>query len=242
MGPWATVALFDQITRRTPIGREQDHLRLMIDCDPTIPDRSAWILAHLRASVAACGGDGPKGGQAREAMPESPGPYLVAAAKRLESAGAELLAMACNTAHFWYDQIASAVGIPMLNLIEVTGQAAAIRCGRGRRIGLMATEATVRMGLYPRAMERLGMELVTPDDPNLAEIVKGIWQVKQGQINLGRQTLTSQARALIARGADGLILGCTDISVVIADGDLPVPVIDSTVAMAERIIAEARGD
>lgn len=234
MGPAATIRLYQEIINRTPIRAEQDHIPLLIDSDPTIPDRTAAILAAKAMVADAAATD--NGGDT-VASPEA---YLIAAGQRLEQAGAELVAMACNTAHYWYRQIADAISVPMLDLIEVTSETVARRCPVGGRVGLLATDATIVTELYAKALEAHQLKLILPTPDAQREVMAGIRQVKQNHGSPARQTLHRQAEALAEAGADAVILGCTDISVVLADGDLSVPIVDSTVALAERIIEQAR--
>jgi aspartate racemase len=232
MGPAATIRLYEEITRRTPIRHEQDHLRLVIDSDPTVPDRTAALLAAAssdgKPSLPAADVDG------------SPEGHLIAAARRLQAAGVELIAIACNTAHAWHERIAGAVDVPVLHLIDVTAEAA-LRCaGPGGRVGLLATLGTQSAGLYQQATARIGLSLVLPEPQTQQQVMQAIMQVKTGQIEPARATIRQAAGQLIDQGAMAVIVGCTDISVVLADRDLDVPVVDSTVALAERIIGLAR--
>ncbi|HET6780529.1 MAG TPA: amino acid racemase, partial [bacterium] len=96
LGPWATLDLFEKILTLTPAAKDQDHLRLIIDNNPKIPDRSPAIL-----------GTG-----------EDPTPALVETARNLERAGADFIVIPCNTAHFFYDAVRRAVSIPVLHIMD----------------------------------------------------------------------------------------------------------------------------
>ena len=232
MGPAATIRLYEEIARRTPIRREQDHLRVVIDSDPTVPDRTASLLA-------AANSDGKPSLPAADAE-GSPERHLIAAARRLQAAGVELIAVACNTAHAWHDRIAAAVDVPVLHLIDVTADAAARRVGPGGQVGLLATLGTQAAGLYQQATARIGLSLLLPEPQTQQQVMEAIMQVKTGRTEPARDTIRRAAGQLVACGAAAVIVGCTDISVVLADGDLDVPVVDSTVSLAERIIDLAR--
>ena len=152
----------------------------------------------------------------------------------------ELIAIACNTAHAWHERIARAVDVPVLHLIDVTAEAA-VRCvSRGGQVGLLATLGTQATGLYQQATAKVGLSLLLPEPRKQQQVTEAIAQVKTGQIEPARATIRQAAGSLIDQGAMAVIVGCTDISVVLADGDLDVPVVDSTVALAERIIELAR--
>ncbi len=98
MGPEATVDLLQRVIKRTPVLDDKDHIRCIVDNDPKIPSRIKAII---------------------EGKGEDPGPYLAKMARQLESWGADFLAIPCNTAHFYYESIANAVNIPVLNLIQL---------------------------------------------------------------------------------------------------------------------------
>src|SRR5438132_7490497 len=119
MGPWATLDLFEKILRLTPAQVDQDHFRLVIDNNPKIPDRSPAIL-----------GEG-----------EDPTPGLIATAQNLQQAGADFLVIPCNTAHFFYDRIVTAVSIPVLLIIDEFAAAARDAVRDDRMQGGHATQA-----------------------------------------------------------------------------------------------------
>ena len=222
MGPAATIRLYQEITDRTPVTREQDHLPLLIDSNPATPARTQALLA---------GGNDP--------LPE-----LLGSAARLTAAGAQLLAIACNTAHVWYDQIAASAAVPVLHLIRTTAQAARERLGSAGKVGILATEGTLATGLYQTALAEAALEPVLGADQDRSNVMVAIEMVKLGgtdNLRAATEKALAAASGLIDAGAACIILGCTDLSVILRDGDLPLPVVDSTVALAERIIAVATG-
>mgnify|MGYP002996445695 CR=1 FL=1 len=140
MGPLATADLFQKITLHTAASCDQDHPRVCIDSNTNISDRTAALL-HGGAD---------------------PVPEMVKSAQRLESIGADLLIMPCNTAHNFYDAVASSVSIPVLHMIAITRDALksrGVKCA-----GLLATDGTVQTGIYQRTFEGSGVELLTPDN------------------------------------------------------------------------------
>jgi aspartate racemase len=219
LGPWATLDLFEKILRLTPAHRDQDHLRVIIDSNAKIPDRGPAILG---------------GG-------EDPTPALVATARNLERAGAEVLVIPCNTAHAFYDAVAASVSIPVLHIMKEV--ASALRAGRPevRRAGVLATEATVATRLYHRACEAVGVEVLTPDEPGQEAVTRAIYAVKANAAGPADTAAVAQvARDLIARGAGAVILGCTELPLVLRSGDASVPLIDSTLVLAQAAIRAAR--
>ncbi len=218
MGPAATVDLFQRIVEATPARRDQDHLHILIDNDPAVPDRTAAILE-----------DGP-----------SPLPVMQAGLARLVRMGAELLAIPCNTAHHYWPALQASVEVPLLNMIQET--AAWIREGlpQVERVGILATSGTLAVGLYQRALEAEGLIPLPPTPEELETIMAAIYQVKAGRAGDEPKALLSRAGlALLERGAQALILGCTEIPLVLRDGDLPAPLVASNQVLAQAVVREA---
>jgi aspartate racemase len=219
LGPWATVDLFEKILRLTPASRDQDHLRIIIDNNPKIPDRSPAIL-----------GSG-----------EDPTPALVATAQNLERAGADLIVIPCNTAHAFYGAIAAAVSVPVLHIMDEVAQAARTEVPALRRAGVLATRATMAAGLYHRAFERVGVDVVGPDAAGQETVNRTIYAVKAGQAGprLAGELLPV-AQSLVDRGADAIVLGCTELPFVLRPGDISVPLLDSNLILARSAVRAAR--
>ena len=211
MGPLATADFLAKLAHATPAVRDQDHFPVTVDSTPQIPDR-----------VAALEGRGP-----------DPLPALVAAAERLAAAGCALVAMPCNTAHLWHARLAAASRLPLLDIVDAVDT----EIGDARRVGLLATAATLSHGLFQsRPGSRRDWFVPDPADMD-ALIAPGIAAVKAGDLATGGRLLRRAARRLAARGADILVLACTEIPLVIAASDLTVPVIDATAALARHTIA-----
>lgn len=214
MGPWATLELFKRLLKITPAQTDQDHLQIIIYSNPKIPDRTAALL---------------HGG-------ESPLPLLLSTARNLEKAGADFIIMPCNTAHYYLDELRDAVTIPMLNMIEET-----VALIEERRAGLLATDGTIRSGLYQKACQKRGIKLLYPDDIGQKAVMDVVYSVKEGRVDLGvKRRAIEVAEGLIAQGAETIIAGCTEISLVLREGDISVPLFDSLDILAERAIKLAR--
>lgn len=223
MGPEATADLFLRIIRLVPASRDQDHPRVIIDSNSQIPDRTAAIK-----------GEGP-----------SPLPALIETAVNLERAGAQLIAMPCNSAHFWYDDIARAVRIPVLHMIRLTAQATLARLKEGRDapagpVLLLATTGTVHSGIYRRAFDEVGLELVSPSAERQAQVMEAIYLVKAGKSATARPlALEALAAESLRLGPSAVVLGCTELPLVINQGDVDVPLIDSTDVLARAAVRMA---
>jgi aspartate racemase len=214
MGPRATVDFLQKLVDLTPAERDQDHLRVVVDSNPKIPDRSSCIL---------------HGG-------EDPTPALVATAQNLERAGADFLVIPCNTAHHFLDSIRRAVKIPVLDITE----AVARRAEGLSVVGLLATRATVVAGLYQRALGRRGCRVVVPSPPRQELVDRAIRAVKAGDLGSQVRAWVREAGLeLVASGAQALVLGCTEIPLVVDAREWTVPVLDSTALLAEAAVEEA---
>lgn len=221
MGPRATVDFFQKLTDLTPARRDQDHLRVIIDSRPQIPDRSAFLFG---------------GG-------EDPTPWLVESAQTLEAAGAELLVIPCNTAHAFLDAIRRSVGIPVLDITEVVAEEACRTVPGLRVAGVLATGATVRVGLYHRAFERRGVRVLAPEPDDQGIVDRAIYAVKAGDLGPRvREEVRRVGHRLMAQGAEAVILGCTEVPLVVDPGEWAVPVLDSTRILAQATVRAALGE
>jgi len=218
LGPAATCAFYRRIIDKTPARRDQDHLHVVIDSNPATPDRTAALLA---------------GG-------ESPLPWLLRSADRLTGAGAELLAMPCATAHAWIDDLRAGASAEVVSMIDATGDRLASMDGI-ERVGLLATDGTVRADVFAPLRRR--WELLTPTDDEQRQVMTAIY----GPDGVKAAGATAEANALLVRAAWGLIdrgaqvvvAGCTEIPLALTDGDVPVPVLDTLEILAEGVVRRA---
>jgi aspartate racemase len=213
MGPEATLDLYRHITNLTPASRDQDHFRVLIYSNPKIPDRTLAI---------ADGG-------------ESPLDALLESARLLESAGASIIAMPCNAAHFYLEQMSAAVNIPIIDMIAETCNALHTRHPEVKAVGLLASDGTVQSKIYHRALEARKIAILLPDESEQAFIQSAIDEVKAGRHTeeTSKKLLVTGTR-LIHAGAQTVILGCTEIPLVFDSGTFPHCSLNST-----RILAEA---
>lgn len=206
MGPAATVDMFNKFVRFTSAGSDQEHIPLIISSIPDIPDRTTALM-HGGAS---------------------PLPVMADYMKRLEKAGAECIVIPCNTAHYWFSELKAACGVDILSIVETTmGE---VMASGKRRIGLLATNATLYMGLYQQAIAARGLECISPDEESQEQVMASIYALKAGEGERAKQMMLSQANALFARGAEVIVLGCTEVPVILADAVVKNPqhYIDST--------------
>ncbi len=220
MGPAATLDFFARVLALTPAKTDQDHIRLIIDCNSQVPNRNAAIA-----------GTGP-----------SPAPVLADMARGLKRAGAEMLVMPCNAAHAFLDQVKRATDLPVISIIDVTVEETLRRRDGAKRIGLLAADGCINAGLYQRAFAAHGVDVVLPDAELRARFMDALSRIKQGDIGEAvRAEMRAVANALIADGAEVIVAGCTEVPLALNDGDVAVPLISSTDCLAIATIAAARG-
>jgi aspartate racemase len=162
---------------------------------------------------------------------------LAEAAKALESAGADLLLLCTNTMHKVADDVQAAIDIPLLHIADVT--AAAVREAGLRRVGLLATGYTMEQPFYRDRLEQHGLAVTVPDAADRAAVHRIIYdELCQGIVrDESRSAYRDVIRRLVDDGADGIILGCTEIELLISAADSPVPVFPTTRLHAEAAVA-----
>lgn len=219
MGPEATAELFCRLIKATPAQKDQDHLRVIVDDNPKIPDRTEAIVGRGRSPLLE----------------------MVKTARNLERAGADFIVMPCNTAHYYYEELKKSVGIPVLNMIELTAQVIKKKFPNVRRVGLIATTGTVKTKIYDQALGRIDAKVISPPADLQDRVMEAIYDVKAGRITEGRKIIVHVANHLAERGADMVICGCTEVSLVLKSGDLSIPIIDPLQILSEVAVATALG-
>ena len=216
MGPLATADLFQKIVLHTEASTDQEHPRVCVDSNTAIADRTEALL-HGGAD---------------------PVPEMVRSAKRLESIGADFLVMPCNTAHGFYDQVAAAVDIPVLHMISLTRDA--LKRRGVRTAGLLATDGTIETGIYQDAFDDSGIELLTPDAADQAAVMDIVYNgVKAGDLAHDASLFRRACENLLERGAETLILGCTELPPAFELYHLDYPNTDPTLELALAAIRYA---
>ncbi|MBL6456806.1 aspartate/glutamate racemase family protein [Belnapia sp. T6] len=220
MGPLASAHFMLRLTLLTPAERDQEHIPAVLWSDPRVPDRTAARLG---------------GG-------EDPLPALLRGIHGLEAAGCGAVAIPCNTAHGWYEGMQAATRLPILHIVEATGDELARLGVAERPVGVMGTAATLAMRLYQQGLERRGWDCLVPEPGEMEALVTpAIALVKANRVAEAYAPLAEAARRLVARGARAVVLGCTEIPLGVAAGPaLPFPVADSIDALARAAIRWAR--
>ena len=217
MGPEATVDFMSEVIRLTKAVRDQDHIHMIVDNNPKVPDRQAAIRGE--------GGD--------------VGASLAEMAMKLEAAGADVLVMPCNTAHVFADSIKEAVSLPLIDIIAVTVAEIRMRRPDARRAGLLAASGCVDTGIYQQAMQADNIDTILPVSPE--KLMNLISRIKAGNFGVAiTGEMTAMASELVAAGADVIIAGCTEIPLVLNDDNVDVPLISSTEVLARKTVEFAK--
>jgi len=222
MGSEATSVLFQDIVSQTDADNDSEHIPVIIYNDPSIPDRSAYIL-----------GRGP-----------DPVPFLLRSARKLEAWGADCVIMPCNTAHFFISEITAVISIPVLHMIEETALRAKLQFPEVTRFGLLATLGTYKTGLYGKAFSEQRITAVLPDESyrNLSmESIYGKKGLKAGFKSEPINMLKESMYSLQKKGAEVFIAGCTEISLVAKELGETAPILDPMKILAAASIRFSGG-
>ena len=221
MGPEATVEFMRRLIAAIPARDDSDHLHVIADNNPKIPSRIAAIL---------------------EGGGEDPAPVLIATARKLEAMGADILTIPCNTAHYYHPAIAEAVGIPVLDMIGLAVERLDTLAPRPRRIGMLASPAVLRVGLFDMRLADAGYELIPVDQDTEDRLLEIIKAVKAGGASPAhRRTYEAIARKLKENGADAFLVACSELSLLPAP-DIGSPVVDTLDVLVDATVRAARPD
>ena len=211
MGPAATLEFLANLQAFTPAKGDSDHIRVLMDLNPKVPDR------NMTGSAA---------GVVRAEM-----------AGALGGAGAQVLAMPCNTAHAHAGLIQRASGLPLIDLIGEGAKAA--RSSGAQRVGVLGTKGALR--LYREYLAAQAMGLVSLSPERQEEFMATIYRIKAGDRDAARREMIGYAADLVAGGAEVIIAGCTEAPLVLRPSDLKVELIDPSELLARRCVAVCLG-
>ena len=224
MGPEATVDCFGKIIKNTPAQRDQDHLRVVIDSNPAVPDRTAAIVDN---------------GQ-------SPVPVIIEGCQALEKAGADFIIIPCVSAHFFIDEIQREVHLPILSIFDAVAETISRDYPTIKTVGLMGTTGTVKGGLFQERLAQEKIKTRVPDEAMQSTIMGAIYDIKNTAPVRTRSEITTDlvaaAESLIANEVDGaraIIAGCTEIPLALGQQHLSVPYFDSLTILARAAILRA---
>ncbi|MGD2188113.1 MAG: amino acid racemase [Desulfobacterales bacterium] len=221
MGPEATLDCYSKIIKNTPAKTDQEHLRVIIDANPKVPDRTAAII-----------GQG-----------ESPVAILVEGCRSLQRAGADFIIIPCVSAHFFLDKIQEQIELPILSIFETIAETIITEHSEIKTIGLMGTTGTIRGGLFQKRLATDGIHTIVPNENHQSKVMAAIYDIKNSQPARSKEELTSNliatAESLISKGAQGIIAGCTEIPLALKQKHLSVPYFDALAILARAGILKA---
>lgn len=218
MGPLAAADFLKKLAEETPALRDQEHIPYVAYGVPQIPERPAAIL-----------GNG-----------ESPLPYMLRGIAALKQAGAQAVAIACNTAHFWYEDLVKEGGLPILHIADAACSELEARGIRSGKIGLISTEGTVRAGFYQSRFAAYGLECLPSSREDQDDLVlPAIAAVKANDLARAHQLAVTAVMRLHDAGAQAVVLACTETPVAIDYARSPAAAhcIDATRALARACVA-----
>ena len=221
MGPEATLECYSTIIKSTPAKMDQEHLRVVIDANPRIPDRTAAIIDQG----------------------ESPLTILVEGCRGLQRAGADFIIIPCVSAHFFLDQIQEQITLPILSIFDAIAETITTDHAAIKTIGLMGTTGTIRGDLLQKRLASDGIHTIVPDEKHQAMVMAAIYDIKNSQPARSEEEFTSDliatAESLISLGAQGIVAGCTEIPLALKQKHLSVPYFDALAILARTAVTKA---
>lgn len=215
MGPEATLDLFKKIINHTPAKCDQEHIHIIIDNYPQIPDRTAYLYG--------------KG--------ENPLPFLLESMHRLISAGVECLCMPCNTAHYFIDILREKSNVPFISIVDSVLSDILNKNKRYKKIGLFATNGTFKGKIYHNIFAKKGLKIVNFPNEIQKNVMDAIYTLKAGDKTKAVAIFQKVYEKVIEDGYDCLIAGCTEIPILLPYVDLDrVDVYDATESLAKNVV------
>ena len=215
MGPLATADLFQKIVLLTKADTDREHIRVYIDSNANIPDRTAAILS---------------GG-------EDPVPEMTSALRHLEACGADCIIMPCNTAHYFLPRLQAMTKIPFLSILTAAAEACKAQFP-GKTVGILATRGTLAANLYQEALVQAGVPYLVPDAPAQDALMRVIYDgVKAGKgPDSYRADFLTVLEQMSAGGAEVFLLGCTELPLAAEALNIALPTVDPTAELAKASI------
>ena len=222
MGSEATYDLFRSIVDQTRATKDGDHLPIIIYNNPSVPDRSDFILG----------------------IGTDPVPSLIESARKLEFWGADFLVMPCNTAHYFIEDIRKAVSIPLINMIDESANRVKEIYPDIQSLGLVSTLGVYKTNVYNKSYKEKGLDIIFPDEQHRQNIMNAIYGnqgIKAGYKKEVAMLVQPAVNQLLDMGAQAIVTGCTEIPLILNYLNIPVPIVNPTRILARRSIEMAGG-
>ncbi|MBQ5995573.1 MAG: aspartate/glutamate racemase family protein [Clostridia bacterium] len=216
VGPLATIYFADLVVKMTQAQTDQEHIAMVILNHASIPDRTAYILDKTKPN---------------------PLPVMIRDAKVLEEDNCSYIVIPCNTAHYFYDEIQKSIGIPIINILEETVSYCEKTIPSLKKIGILATEGTIKSKAYQNIIEKHSLECAVPSEEDQASLMNIIYN----QVKAGREVDIFEFHRIIGelkkQGCDAVVLGCTELSIIKKDFGIDRPdIVDSMECLARASI------
>lgn len=221
MGPEATIDIFTDIVKHTKIENDNDHLRIIIDNNPKLPSRQDAILQGT----------------------ENPGPAMASTAQNIEKAGADFIIIGANTAHYFYPYVKDAVNIPVLHIIGETVLATIDTVNGIKKVGVLATKGAMKTGMFQEAFKEVGITVTDVPEHILTLVHSAVFAFRSEGLNESNLAMMKKAVSfLIENGAEAIVMGCTEIPLILKDQETDVPFINPNDVIAEVAVKYAKNE
>ena len=214
MGPAASAEFVNRLIAQTPATCDQEHIPFVLWNNPQVPDRSTSLRNE----------------------DDRPLPFLLDGIKILKAARCDLIVIPCNTAHFWYDDMVK-LKVPIVHIVDSVADALRNVNVTGT-IGVMGTQATVELGLYQYKLNKAGWSCIVPTKEEMNTLVQpAIDLIKGGKLLEAQLPLMKVIHSLIDRGAQAVVLGCTELPLAIKiSSENGVPLINSIDSLVKSVL------
>jgi aspartate racemase len=215
MGPLATASFMNQVIALSPAKSDQEHIPMFIRNIPQIPDRTKFLMGI---------------------EDENPFFELKKGFNELTSLGVSCIVIPCNTAHYWYDALTQNADVRTISIVQSVIKRA--KATGKRKVGILATTATLNMRIYQTAFSEHNIEFIEPNEQQQALVMQGITAVKSGNLALGRTLLSQSYEQMLAQGADAVLFGCTEIPLVLNEqaSKSPETCLDTIAILAQECV------
>lgn len=217
MGPEATVLFYNLIIRLTKAERDNEHIPVIIYSNPKVPDRTEAIINNAK----------------------SPLPLLLEGAKFLQDSGVDVITMPCITAHHFYPEIIKNIKTHFLNIIQETADYTEKKHPNLKKLGLLATNGTIKTEIFQKYFERRGIEIILPDKKNQTKFMDAVYGkkgIKAGFKIAPKKILLQIVEHLHKNNAQAIIAGCTEVPLALQEDDISIPFIEPLFILASKSI------
>ncbi len=214
MGPLATAVFFERLITHTAADCDQEHLDMVILNHASLPDRTKTIQS----------GDS-------TAFIDS----VLKDLRTFENLEVSLVAIPCNTSHYFYDQLSQLTSIPIINMVEETVKVCIDRFGKGKQVLILATDGTINFGIYQKTCENYGLKAEIPKPQDQQLVMKVIYDTKAG-LAVDTKALERYIDRQRQLGCDGVVLACTELSVLEFETETLTYVVDALDVLVKQTI------